>query len=319
MQIEHLYYFLDVVRTLSISQSAKDLYISPQGLSQAIKSLEKEYNIELFDRTKHGFILTGDGEKFAVCTKEFLKCYEDFKEKSHNISPISGGKINDTFSIYTTALFSVSGIILDMVNIFSKNLINSKYLILEQLPFEVIKSLKNQNVSSIGLVNIPSYALEELTFPEELTYEYLLEIGMVANVSPNSVYAKKKFFTKQELVALPLCCFKEPLLEDCIRSMLEEYGEPNIVTRSSNIRLAQGIALSNDIVSLSVNLTRNLISSNKITIPIHDTLKLSIIVLYHNSQKENSEIKTLVSLIKSYLLENFQDFTIKEKPNSVKI
>ena len=310
MQIEHLYYFLDVARTLCISQSSKDLYISPQGLSQAIKSLEKEFNIEFFDRTRNGFMLTSEGKKFAVCAKEFLKSYEKFKEKSHSISPIKEGEMSDTLSIYTTALFSASGIILNMLNIFLENSINSKFIILEQLPCDAIKSLIQDQSSSIALVNIPSYALQELTFPEELCYDNILEISMVANVSPNSVHARKKFFTKQELVNLPLSCFREPLLEDCIRFMLGKYGEPNIVVCSSNLRLCQEIALSQDIVNLSVNLTNNLLPKDRVTIPIRDTLKLAIILSYRNSQKETPVIKTVISLIKSYLLENFHHLAV---------
>lgn len=319
MQIEYLYYFLDVARTLSISQSAKELFISPQGLSQAIKSLEKEYNIELFARTKYGFVLTSEGEEFAVCAKEFLKSYERFLARSHSISPVKGGEMGDTLTIYTTALFSVSGIILDMFNIFLKNMPNSKFLILEQLPFDTIKSLIQDQNNSIGLVNIPSYALEEFRLPEGFSYDYLLEISMVANVSPNSVYASKKFFTKQELAALPLSCFNEPLIVECIRFMLGQYGEPNIVLRSSNVPLSQGMGFSQDIINLSVNLIRNFPQNNRVMIPVRDTLKLAIILLYRESQKGTPLMKTVISLIKSYLLENYPHLAMKEKPVRIRI
>lgn len=308
MQIEHLYYFLNVARTLSISQSAKDLYISPQGLSQAIKSLEKEYNIELFARTKRGLVLTDEGNKFADCVNEFLKSYERFQVKSYCINPIKEEELCDTFTIYTTALFSVSGIILDMLNTFFERLPNSQFLISEQLPFEAINNVIRNPNCSIGLVNIPNYALKEFKLPEGFFYDCILEISMVANVSPDSVHASKKFFTKQELVALPLCCFNEPLLEDCIRFMLGKYGDPNFVIRSSNVRLSQGIALNRDIVNLSANLASHLLSNNRVTIPIHDTLKLTILLLYRN----NPIIEAVVSLIKSFLLEKFPHLACKE-------
>lgn len=311
MHIEHLYYFLDVANTLSISQSAKDLYISPQGLSQAIKSLEKEYDTKLFDRTKNGFVLTSEGEKFSVCAKEFIEYYETFKKKCRSLCPIEEGSMSDDLSIYTTTLFSASGIIYDILNIFLENSPNSNFLILEQLPCEAIESLIQNQSNSIALVNIPDYALQELTIPEELSYESIFEISMAAHVCTNSVHARKKFFTKQELVALPLSCYSEPLLEDCIRIMLKKYGEPNIVVRSSDSRLSEEISLTQDIVYLSVDWARNLPLSHRVTIPICDTLKLTTILLYRNNQKETPIIKTVISLIKSYFLENFRDLAIK--------
>lgn len=311
MQIEHLYYFLDVARTLSISQSAKDLFISPQGLSQVIKSLEKEFNIGLFARTKHGFVLTGEGEEFAACAKELLESYEKFLEKSHGIIPARGRAMGDTVTIYTTALFSVSGIIADICGIFLKKAPESSFLISEHLPFDAIKRLAQDQSPSIGLVNIPSYALDEFVPPAGFSYDRILEISMVANVNSNSIYAGKKFFTKRELAVLPLSCYNEPLVVECIRFMLKKYGEPNIVLRSSSVPISQGMGFNQDIVNLSVNLVRNASAGNRVTIPVRDTLKLAVIILYRDSGQENPLLQTVTALTKSYLLENYPHLALK--------
>lgn len=42
MRIDYLIYFLNVTQTRSINISAKQLYISQQSLSRAIKTLEEE-------------------------------------------------------------------------------------------------------------------------------------------------------------------------------------------------------------------------------------------------------------------------------------
>lgn len=313
MQIEYLYYFLDVAKTLSISQSARTLYISPQGLSRAIKSLEEEFGFELFARTKHGFVLTKEGEEFVVCAKQFLKYFEEFLDKSRNISPIKGEGMSENITFYTTTLFSVSGVIIEILDFLAETAPSSKFLIKEQLPMCAIKNITKDQNYCIGLINIPQHALKEFTLPAGFSYDYLLEISMVAYVGPNSKYANKKIFDKQELAALPLACFSETLAEDCVRYMLEDYGEPNIVISSSDARLSQRIAFNQNVVNLSVNLAKTSQQNGRIAIPIRDTLKLAVILFYRNSQKENPSMKAVISSVKSYLLAHYPHLAATEK------
>ena len=51
MKIEYCLYILDVVETGSIRKAAEKRFITQQGLSQAIKSVERELGIEIFNRS----------------------------------------------------------------------------------------------------------------------------------------------------------------------------------------------------------------------------------------------------------------------------
>ena len=62
MKLEHIRLFLDVVQSGSISQAAKQGYITQQGLSLALKQIEGELGIELFKRSNKGVELTDEGE-----------------------------------------------------------------------------------------------------------------------------------------------------------------------------------------------------------------------------------------------------------------
>lgn len=54
MDIKHLTYFIQTYRDGSFSKAAKNLYITPQGLSKAIKTLEQELKVPLFYRSQRG-------------------------------------------------------------------------------------------------------------------------------------------------------------------------------------------------------------------------------------------------------------------------
>ena len=56
MTLQQLRYVITVAQKGSISEAAKELFISQPSLSNAIKELEKEMKIIIFSRTNKGII-----------------------------------------------------------------------------------------------------------------------------------------------------------------------------------------------------------------------------------------------------------------------
>ncbi|MGX9136318.1 LysR substrate-binding domain-containing protein [Rummeliibacillus sp. JY-2-4R] len=67
---DRLNVFLKVVKNMNFSQAAKELYMTQPAVSQYIKSLEDELNVQLFDRSKKKVQLTKAGEIVAYYGKE---------------------------------------------------------------------------------------------------------------------------------------------------------------------------------------------------------------------------------------------------------
>src|SRR5690242_11017059 len=62
MNLVYLKYFLDAARTGSISQSAKENFVSQSAISQGIHKLEKELEKELVVHRQNRFRITPEGE-----------------------------------------------------------------------------------------------------------------------------------------------------------------------------------------------------------------------------------------------------------------
>ena len=75
MRIESLHYFLEVARIGSFSLAARQLYVSQQGLSKAVQSLEKELGTALFERTGKRIRLTEAGFDLVPLA---TACVEDY-------------------------------------------------------------------------------------------------------------------------------------------------------------------------------------------------------------------------------------------------
>lgn len=86
MRIQQLKYLETIAQTGSMNEAAKELFISQPSLTQAIKELEKEYQVQLFIRSKVGMTLTDEGRTFINYARNILDqvnlLEHKFKEKT---------------------------------------------------------------------------------------------------------------------------------------------------------------------------------------------------------------------------------------------
>ena len=73
MKITQLEYFCATCRHHSITQAARELYVTQPAISSAIRELEKEFSINLFVRSKNHVTLTKEGELFYQKAQDMLR------------------------------------------------------------------------------------------------------------------------------------------------------------------------------------------------------------------------------------------------------
>jgi len=76
MTIQQLKYALMVAEKASLNEAARQLYISQPSLSFAIKALEDEIRVTIFERTKKGMKVTKEGREFLRKAKEVVQRFE---------------------------------------------------------------------------------------------------------------------------------------------------------------------------------------------------------------------------------------------------
>lgn len=80
MNIQYLKYALEVAKQKSISKASRSLYMGQPNLSRAIKELEEELGITIFERNSKGIIPTPDGEEFLQYAKRILLQIDEVEE-----------------------------------------------------------------------------------------------------------------------------------------------------------------------------------------------------------------------------------------------
>lgn len=79
MNLNQLKYFYTICICGSVSKAAEYLYISQPSVSNAVKALEEEYGIILFNRTHSGMQLTSEGKILFKSCKDILSRTEQLE------------------------------------------------------------------------------------------------------------------------------------------------------------------------------------------------------------------------------------------------
>ena len=87
MRIQQLQYREKIVESGSINEAAKALFLSQPSLSNAIKELEQEMDLQLLVRQKSGVSLTNEGREFMIYARQILDQVKlmEAKYKQHTV------------------------------------------------------------------------------------------------------------------------------------------------------------------------------------------------------------------------------------------
>ena len=84
MELRQLKYFLSAARHLSFTEAARECCIVQSAMSQQIRALEKELDVTLFERTRHGLKLTREGDALqqeaTLLLKQASKLYTSVQQ-----------------------------------------------------------------------------------------------------------------------------------------------------------------------------------------------------------------------------------------------
>ena len=100
MNLTDLHYVVEIDKSGSISKAAKELYVAQPNLSKAIKHLEREFGISIFERSSKGVKATREGQKFLEYAKRII--YEIEEMKISHLRLLFRGQV--TFPVHLQSL-----------------------------------------------------------------------------------------------------------------------------------------------------------------------------------------------------------------------
>lgn len=73
MTLQQLRYIVAVAECGTISEAANQLFISQPSMTNAIKDIEEEMNLTIFNRTNKGIIVSNEGDEFLAYARQVLE------------------------------------------------------------------------------------------------------------------------------------------------------------------------------------------------------------------------------------------------------
>lgn len=79
MNLAQMKYAVEIEKTRSISKAAENLFMAQPNLSRAVKELEEDLGIIIFNRNSKGISVTPDGEEFLSYAKKIISQVNEFE------------------------------------------------------------------------------------------------------------------------------------------------------------------------------------------------------------------------------------------------
>ncbi len=231
LQLQQLRFLIEVAETGSMNKAAQNLFISQPNLSNAIMSLEEEFNIKMFDRTNRGVEITKDGISFLAHAKFIINqvnnvenIYNDLSKEKAFVLQISSAKI-----------FNLANVLVEIYN--KVDCKNIKISLKETHKENVIKDVSNME-SEIGILilsNIQEKLWKNILDANKLEFNEIAKEKMHIYVGKNNPLYDKDVIYGDELK--DFICVN--LVEDQVTSSIYsiELDSLNILNKERAIYL----------------------------------------------------------------------------------
>lgn len=299
MTLQQLKYIVTVAETGTFSQAAKSLFLSQPSLTKAIKELEKEMGIIIFDRTNKGVSVSKEGEIFLGYARQVLEqaALLEEKYKTH-----AGGK--QKFRVSTQHYSFAVNAFVDLIKECGKD--EYDFSLRETQTFAIIDDVSRMK-SEIGILYYNEFnrmVIEKLLKVNDLTFTELFTAKPHIFVSTGNPLAKQTQVTMEDLTPYPYLSYEQGEHNSFYFS--EEIFSTTI--RSKNIRVMDRATLFNPLIGLngytvcSGVIDKELNGENIVAIPLKAEGEMHIGVITHN--------KAVLSRLGTYYIEALKKYVI---------
>ena len=204
MTLQQLRYVIEVAKTGSMNVAAKQLFVSQPSLSMAIRELENDVHISIFERTTKGVVITAEGEEFLGYARQIINQVELLEDKY-----IEAGRIKKKFGVSAQHYSFAVKAFVEMVKGFDMD--KYEFAIREARTHDVIHDVVTGK-SEIGILYTNDFnekVLNKIFKDNQLEFVHLFTCEGYAYLWKNHPLAGKKVIALEELQEYPCLSFEQ--------------------------------------------------------------------------------------------------------------
>lgn len=203
MTLQQLHYIIVISETGSMNKAAEQLYIAQPSLTSAVKELEKEIGITIFNRSGKGVSLTADGMEFLSYARQVYQQYETLQEK------YTGGNVKKKFGISAQHYSFAVKAFVDMVKVFDTY--EYEFAVRETKTSEVIEDVSTLR-SEIGILYLSDFnrqVITKLLHANNLEFYHLIDCGVYVYLWKENPLACRESISFSDLESYPCLTFEQ--------------------------------------------------------------------------------------------------------------
>lgn len=256
MTLQQLRYVVMVAEKGTISEAAKELFISQPSLTNAIKELESEMQITIFNRTNKGITVSHAGNEFLAYARQVLEQTNLLEEKFLNVK-----KQSPIFCVSTQHYSFAVNAFVDVIREFEGK--QYDFTLRETQTHEIIEDVSSLK-SEIGILYTYSQnqdILHKLMKQNDLLFEPLFQARPHVFISYKHPLAQNDLIYLKDLEPYPYLSFEQGnnnsfYFSEEILSTLDRNKNIKVTDRATLFNLAIGLdgyTVSSGIISQELN------------------------------------------------------------------
>lgn len=204
MTLQQLKYVIEVAGRGSMNEAAKRLFISQPSLSNAIRDLEEEIGVTIFERTNKGITLSKEGAEFLGYARQVVEQAELLEKRYLGAKPSP-----QHFSVSTQHYAFAVNAFVNLVNAHGQE--EYELALRETKTYEIIQDVKTLR-SEIGILYLNEFnskVMGRLLKDAGLAFNSLFTAKPHIFISIHNPLAKQSIVTIDQLQAYPYLSFEQ--------------------------------------------------------------------------------------------------------------
>lgn len=256
MTLQQLKYITTVAETGNITEAAKRLFITQPSLTNAIRDLENEMQVTIFNRTNKGVVVTNEGDVFLSYARQILEQVGLLEEKYLNVK-----EQRPRFSVSCQHYSFAVNAFVDVIKQFDAN--QYDFTLRETQTHEIIEDVSKLK-SEIGILYVSSKneeVINKMLRQNGLDFKELFMAKPHVFISSKHPLAEKKEITLEDLDDYPYLSFEQGeynsfYFSEEILSTLDRRKNIKVRDRATLFNLViglKGYTVSSGVISKELN------------------------------------------------------------------
>lgn len=220
MTLANIRLIRDVAHSQSISKAARLSEMSQSAVSQAVREVEREISVQIFDRSTRPLSVTPAGKLYLDYCRDVLRRQEEFETSLKKLKMETDGRVR-LAAIYSIALSEMSEIESKFAGAFPQAQLDISYL----RPERVWAAVENDQ-ADLGMVSYAESSRDVIALPWR-------DEEMVVAAAPSHALARLQTVSAKDLAGTAFVGFDDDLP---IQSQIDRYFRDHRVSVETTLR-----------------------------------------------------------------------------------